>query len=152
MNNSEQFIVLNETHLPQMAEIYKNSFGCEPWNDDWSDKNQLTQYMKEISCSFNSLNYGLFLDEKLIAVSIGMIRHWWEGTNYNIEEFCVSPEFQGNGIGSRFMKMIEADIKNRGLCGIFLQTDNDKPAYNFYRKNGFNELSSHVSLYKRVKE
>lgn len=152
MNNSEQFIVLNETHLPQMAELYKNSFGREPWNDDWSDKNQLTQYMKEISCSFNSLNYGLFLDGKLIAVSIGMIRHWWEGTNYNIEEFCVSPEFQGNGIGSRFMGMIEADIKNRGLCGIFLQTDNDKPAYNFYRKNGFSDLSSHVSLYKRVKE
>lgn len=150
MNNTEQFILLDETHLTEMAELYKKSFGQLPWNDDWSDENQLAQYIREISCSFNSLNYGLFIDDKLIAVSIGMIRHWWEGTNYNIEEFCVSPEFQGKGIGSRFMQMIEADIKNRGLCGIFLQTDNDKPAYNFYRKNGFFELSSHVSLYKRL--
>ena len=36
------------------------------------------------------------------------------------------------------------------MAGIFLQTDNDKPAYRFYKKNGFEELHSHVSFYKRV--
>jgi aminoglycoside 6'-N-acetyltransferase I len=148
----EKFIVLDETYLPQMAELYKVAFGCEPWNDDWSDENQLKEYVKEISCSFNSLNYGLLINGRLSAVSIGMIRHWWEGTNYNIEEFCVSPDLQGQNIGSRFMGMIEEDIKSRGLSGIFLQTDNDKPAYRFYIKNGFNELNSHVSFYKRVKK
>lgn len=152
MNNTEQFILLDETYLPEMAELYKAAFGGEPWNDDWSDAKQLAEYIKEISNSYNSLNYGLLINGKLAALSIGMIRHWWKGTNYNIEEFCVSPDIQGQGIGSRFMGMIEDDIKNRGLYGIFLQTDNDKPAYNFYRKNGFNDLSSHVSLYKRVKE
>lgn len=85
-------------------------------------------------------------------MSVGMIRHWWEGTNYNIEEFCVSPELQGQGIGSRFMRMIENDIRDMGLCGIFLQTDSDKPSFRFYQKNGFNELDRHVSFYKRVKK
>lgn len=152
MDNKEKLILLDETYLPQMAELFKASFGREPWNDDWSDEKQLARYIKEISSSYNSLNYGLIADNKLVALSIGMIRHWWEGTNYNIEEFCVSPEYQSKGIGSRFMALIEADIKERDLCGIFLQTDNDKPAYNFYKRNGFNELSSHVSFYKRVKE
>lgn len=150
MNNTEQFILLDETYLPQMAELYKAAFSGEPWNDDWSDEKQLTEYIKDIAGSYNSLNYGLLVNGKLAAISLGMIRHWWEGTNYNIEEFCVSPEIQGQGIGSRFMEMIEADIKKRGLCGIFLQTDNDKPSYKFYCKNGFNELKSHVSFYKRV--
>ncbi len=148
----EKFIVLDETYLSQMAELYKVAFGCEPWNDDWSDENQLKEYVKEISCSFNSLNYGLLINGRLSAVSIGMIRHWWEGTNYNIEEFCVSPDLQGQNIGSRFMGMIEEDIKSRGLSGIFLQTDSNKPAYRFYIKNRFNELNSHVSFYKRVKK
>ena len=148
----EKFIVLDETYLPQMAELYKVAFGCKPWNDDWSDENQLKEYVKEISCSFNSLNYGLLINGRLSAVSIGMIRHWWEGTNYNIEEFCVSPDLQGQNIGSRFMGMIEEDVKSRGLSGIFLQTDSDKPAYRFYIKNGFNELNSHVSFYKWVKK
>lgn len=152
MDNTEKFIILDETYLHQMSELYKNAFECDPWNDDWSNENQLSEYIKEISCSFNSLNYGLLIDGKLSAFSIGMIRHWWEGTNYNIEEFCVSPKLQRNGIGSRFMKMIETDVQKRGLAGIFLQTDNDKPSYKFYQKNGFNELSSHVSFYKKVNE
>ncbi len=146
----EESITLDETYLPEVAKLYKNAFGREPWNDNWDDETQLMEYLKEISCSFNSLNYGLFIDGKLAAVSIGMIRHWWEGTNYNIEEFFVSPDLQHCGIGSRFMEMIEKDILSRGLNGIFLQTDSDKPAYRFYQKNGFGELSSHVSFYKRI--
>lgn len=152
MSNKEQFILLDETYLPQMVELFKKAFGREPWNDDWSDEQQLKEYIKEISHSYNALNYGLLINGELAALSIGMIRHWWEGTNYNIEEFCVSPDIQGQGIGSRFMNLIETDIQNRGLCGIFLQTDSDKPAFNFYCKNGFIELESHVSFYKRVKK
>lgn len=150
MTASEQFIVLDESYLPQMAELYRAAFSGEPWNDNWSDDTQLMEYMKEISSSYHALNYGLIINGKLSAISVGMIRHWWEGTNYNIEEFCVSPDMQGQGIGSRFLAMIEKDILSRGLKGIFLQTDNDKPSYKFYLKNGFTELSSHVSFYTNL--
>lgn len=148
----EEFIVLDDTYLNQMALLYKNAFRGEPWSDDWSDEAQLSEYIKEISKNFNALNFGLLIDGKLAAMSVGMIRHWWEGTNYNIEEFCVSPELQGQGVGSRFMKIIEDDILNRGLCGIYLQTDSDKPSYRFYKKNGFGELDKHVSFYKKVRK
>lgn len=148
---NEQFIELDESYLPQMAELYRISFKGEPWNDDWSDASQLNAYMKEISGNYNALNYGLVIEGQLVAMSIGMIRHWWEGTNYNIEELCVSPELRNKGMGSRFMKMIEDDIFKRGLCGIFLQTDSDKPSYRFYKKNEFFDLDKHVSLYKSVR-
>lgn len=147
----EEFTVIDDKYLPEVAELYRSAFKGEPWNDDWSDDAQLSEYIKEISGAYNALNFGLLIDGKLVAVSVGMIRHWWEGTNYNIEELCVSPELQGQGVGSRFMKMIEDDIRNRGLSGIFLQTDSDKPAYKFYKKNGFGELDKHVSFYKKLK-
>ncbi len=146
-----KLIVLDESYLPKMEELYKISFAGEPWNDDWSDPVQLHEYMTEISGSYNALNYGLVRDGVLIAMSVGCIRHWWEGTNYNIEELCVSPECRGQGIGSNFLSMIEDEIKAKGFCGIFLQTDTDKPSYGFYHKNGFFDLGKHVSLYKRVK-
>lgn len=40
-----------------------------------------------------------------------------EFTNYNIEELCVDPEYQRQGLGSEFMKMIEEEVRNRGLAG-----------------------------------
>lgn len=150
MDYTEVFTELDDTYLPQMAELYRSAFRGEPWNDDWSDDAQLTEYMKEISHSYNSLNFGLIANGRLIALSVGMVRHWWEGTNYNIEELCVAPDMQHQGVGGRFIGMIEAEVKKRGLAGIFLQTDSDKPAYRFYRKNGFNELDAHVSLYRKV--
>lgn len=145
------FTNIGTGHLHEMAELYRSAFAREPWNDDWSDDIQLNEYIKDLSCSFNSLNFGLFIDGKLTAISIGSIRHWWEGTNYNIDEFCVLPECQGQGIGSTFMDMICSEAKKRGLAGIFLQTDSDKPSYKFYLKNGFNELSAHVSLFKSLR-
>ena len=150
MDSAERFVVLDESYLPQMAELYKNAFAGEPWNDDWSDPEQLTEYIRDIACCFNSLNFGLIENGKLIAVSIGSIRHWWEGTNYNIDEFCIEPGSQRKGIGTRFMKLIEEEVRGRGLAGIFLQTDSDKPSYRFYTKNGFGELTTHVSFFKKV--
>ncbi len=38
-------IELNESYLPQMAELMKEAFGGEPWNDDWSDAKQLSEYV-----------------------------------------------------------------------------------------------------------
>ena len=148
----EEFTVLDDSRLAEMAELYRISFMRDPWNDDWSDTDQLMKYVKEISGGYNALNFGLLVDGKLIAMSLGMIKHWWEGTNYNIEELCVDPELQGQGTGTRFIGLIENEIRKRGLSGIFLQTDNDKPSYSFYQKSGFKELSSHVSFYKSVKK
>ena len=147
----EELKVLDESFLPQMAELYRKAFAGEPWNDDWSDTEQLMEYMKEISGAYRPLNYGLFVDDKLCAVSVGCIKHWWQGTEYYLDELFVDPGYQGQGIGSRFLQMIEEDIKKRGLAGIFLQTDSDKPSYNFYLKRGFNELPKHVSFFKEVK-
>ena len=147
----EELIELDESYLPAIAELYKNAFMGEPWNDDWSDRAQLENYIKDVVAYFKGLNYGLLIDEKLAAVTLGSVRHWWEGTNYNIEEFCVDPSLQGQGVGSRFMKMIEDEIRKQGLAGIFLQTDKDKPSYRFYMKNGYKELELHVSLYKSVR-
>ncbi|MBE5895499.1 MAG: GNAT family N-acetyltransferase [Lachnospiraceae bacterium] len=134
-----------------MADLYREAFSGPPWNDDWSDSVQLTEYMKDITRAYRALNYGLLVDGKLVCMSVGRINHWWEGTNYNIDELCVSPGFQSQGLGSRFLSLIEADIRKKGLAGIFLQTDNDKPSYHFYHKNGFTDLDAHISLYKSVR-
>jgi len=144
-------IELDDSYLPEMAELFKSAFSGDPWNDDWSNEEQLKGYINDVSKAYQALNYGVVIDGKLVCMSVGRINHWCEGTNYNIEELCVSPAYQGQGLGTKFLSLIEDSIRAKGLAGIFLQTDNDKPSYEFYHKNGFNDLGAHVSLYKSVK-
>ena len=59
-----------------MAALYKSAFNGEPWNDDWSDEKQLLEYVKEKAGSFHAINFGLFVDDRLVAISLGQIVCW----------------------------------------------------------------------------
>lgn len=141
-------IGINEIEI--IKELFTGVFTIEPWNDDWSNQEQLNSYMLDLIGQSNSLTYGLFENGMLIGVSMGHIRHWCSGTEYYIDELCIQTDKQGNGIGTYFLKQIEKGIKEIGLTQIFLQTENNVPAYAFYQKNGFCELKEHVSFAKQI--
>lgn len=141
-------IGMNEIEV--IKKLFTGVFTIEPWNDDWSNKEQLDLYLSDLIGQSNSLVYGLFEDDKLIGISMGHIRHWYSGTEYYIDELCIQTDKQGNGIGTYFIKEIEKAIKEIGLVQIFLQRENNVPAYGFYQKNGFYELKEHVSFVKRI--
>ena len=128
--------------------LFQSVFMSDPWNDDWSDEQQLDLYIMDLIGQSNSLTYGLYEGDDLIGISLGFIKHWFSGTEYIIDEFCVKKEKQGSGAGSFFMAEVEKAIKEKGLVHIFLQTDSEVPAYKFYKKNGFTELKTHVSFSK----
>ncbi len=141
-------IGLNEKE--PIKKLFQSVFMFDPWNDDWSDEEQLDLYIIDLIGQSNSLTYGLYEGEELIGFSLGFIKHWFSGTEYIIDEFCIKKEKQGSGAGTFFMSEIEKAIKEKGLVHIFLQTDSEVPAYNFYKKNGFVELKTHVSFSKDI--
>ena len=59
---------------------------------------------------------------------------------------------QGKGIGSSFMKDVEAYLAGNGIRQIFLLTEKSVPAYSFYRHNGFTELAGNAAFMKRIAE
>lgn len=134
--------------IEEIEELYRNIFTKSPWNDDWSDQKQLHQYIMDLIGNLNSLALGLYVDGVLTGLALGNIRHWYSGTQYYIDEFCIKTEEQGKGLGTCFLRYVEEYIKSKGINHIFLQTDTDMPAYHFYQKNGFAELKSHVSFSK----
>ena len=136
--------------IEQIKQLFKDVFMNEPWNDDWSDEEQLHRYILDLTGNANSLTFGLFDNEKLFGVSMGNIRHWFTGTEYFIDEFCIMRTEQRQGYGREFLKQIEAYAAQHGIKSIFLQTGRNMPAYDFYKKNGFAELQEHVSLTKDI--
>ncbi len=130
--------------------LFVSVFTAEPWNDDWSDTRQLAQYIDDLIGQRSSLTYGLYEGDCLIGLSMGHIKHWYSGTEYCIDEFCLRRDRQGQGMGSAFLQEIEKKIAALGLTQVFLQTERDVPAYRFYRKNGYTELTDHVSFAKKT--
>ena len=133
-----------------IKDLFASVFMNEPWNDDWSDPEQLDLYIMDLIEQSNCLTYGFYEEDELIGISLGFIKHWYTGTEYVIDELCIRRDKQGSGTGTHFLKEIEKAIKELGLKQIFLQTDTEVPAYKFYKKNGFTELTTHVSFAKGV--
>ena len=133
-----------------ITDVFTSVFTKEPWNDDWSDKNQLDMYINDLIGQGYSLTYGLFDNEELIGISLGYIKHWYSGTEYIINELCIKTERQGAGAGTFFITEIEKAIKELGIKQIFLLTDSNVPAFNFYKKNGFVAEETTTPMVKRL--
>ena len=133
-----------------IKDVFVSVFTKEPWNDDWSDGEQLDMYITDLIGQGYSLTYGLYDGDELIGISMGYIKHWYTGTEYIINELCIRTERQGAGAGSFFISEMEKAIKELGLRQIFLLTDKDVPAYDFYRKNGFVEVTNIASFAKMI--
>lgn len=145
-----EFRQLTPERFEEIKVFFRDVFTNEPWNDDWSDDGQLTMYITELICSANSLTYAMYDGEEMAALSMGHIKHWYSGTEYYIEELCVRTDLQGKGIGTAFVEHIESSLRDMGIKHIFLQTGKNMPAYEFYLRRGFAELTEHVSFAKDV--
>ena len=134
----------------EIKDVFTSVFTKEPWYDDWSDEEQLDMYINDLVGQGYSLTYGLFDGDEMIGLSMGYIKHWYSGTEYIINELCIKTDRQGSGAGTFFVSEIEKAIKELGLKQIFLLTDKDVPAYEFYKKNGYVEVTNNVAFAKII--
>ena len=143
---------LTMDNFEEIKALFRSVFMAPPWNDDWSDDNQLTNYLLDLMGVRTPLDLGLYENGELVGISLGGIKHWWGGTEYYIEELCIKTELQGRGLGKEFIKGIEKLLPSKGVTQIFLMTERTVPAYSFYKGLGFKELSDHVSFFLDLKK
>ncbi|HFU3947244.1 TPA: GNAT family N-acetyltransferase [Streptococcus suis] len=136
--------------IEMVKKLFLSVFSQEPWNDDWSDEEQLDRYLGDLLSHPRALCFGLIDQDMLIAISLGNIRYWYEGTEYRIEELCIARDYQGRGIGQDFLKRIEEQLVERKIIHILLQTERNLPAFSFYEKCGFRALEEDVTMVKKV--
>ncbi|MCR1899230.1 MULTISPECIES: GNAT family N-acetyltransferase [Bacillota] len=130
------------------VDLYIETFTKEPWNDIYESRKQVVEFFNNHFNNNYFVGYAALLDDKVVALSIGMKKPWIEGFEYYIDEFCVSYEMQGRAIGSWFIKAIEEDIKEQGMNAMILNTEKNYPSQKFYEKNGFKTLSDLIILVK----
>ena len=145
-----RFKQLDESAAAVIKELFVTVFTAEPWNDDWSNENQLDLYIHDLIAQNTSLTFGLYEGTELIGISMGHIKHWYTGTEYYIDELCISTSQQGKGVGTLFVSEIEKACKELGLTHIFLLTEKNVPAFTFYKKQQFYELKNNVAFAKEL--
>ncbi len=141
-------VKMESNMLDECVDLYINTFTKEPWYDVYESRNQVVNFFKNHFENNYFCGYVGILDEKIVALSIGMKKPWIKGMEYYIDELCVSYELQGKGIGSSFIKEIEHDIKQLGMNGILLLTEKDYPSEKFYIHNGFGVLGGLIVMGK----
>lgn len=130
------------------VDLFIGTFTKEPWNDVYESREQVVKYFNSHFENNYFLGYAALLDDKVVALSVGMKKPWIKGFEYYIDEFCVSYELQGRAIGSWFINAIEEEIKELGMNAMILNTEKNYPAQKFYEKNGFKPFKDLIILIK----
>ncbi|GMQ55847.1 GNAT family N-acetyltransferase [Vallitalea sediminicola] len=139
---------IDKQMIAACVDLFIDTFTKEPWNDVYESRQQVMTFFENLYANNYFVGYVVMLDDKVVALSVGMKKPWIEGLEYYIDEFCVSHKMQGKGIGSWFVEAIEKDIKEQGMNGMILNTEKDYPSYRFYVKNGFRALGDLIVLGK----
>lgn len=76
--------------------------------------------------------------------------HFYKGNQLRIDEFCIDVNYQKRGLGSLFIELLSIKIKELNISYILLDSVKSFDAYNFYLKNGFEEIVGNVGLLKKI--
>ena len=143
-----EVIELKKEHIEECVDLFIDTFTKEPWFDVYESREPLVKFFENHMANNYFLGFVGLLDGKIVAVSVGMKKPWIEGLEYYIDEYCVTYDYQGKGIGSLFLKGIEKKLPSYGVKGFLLNTEEGYPSFDFYIKNGFKKLNNLVVLGK----
>lgn len=132
---TERIETFGRDHLDECARLLVSAFNAEPWNDAWT----LETARQELAWTMGVPEFAglVSLDGQVLAFATG----WREPDDrrevYYLKTFCVSPNAQGTGVGSRLLARLEEYLDECGVNTIYLVTHRNTPAEGFYRKNGY---------------
>lgn len=137
----------NKKDLIEMAEIFRIESSKKPYDQKWTKKTALEKVKK---CLKEQDVFVTIVEDKIV----GFITSYREPDNKNkayVDEFWISKEFQGRGIGRKVMQFVEKFYKAKGVEMIHLVAGRKAGAYRFYRKLNYKESEESVFLEKVLK-
>ena len=134
--------------LKKCAEVFSRAFSNTPWNESWNTESAL----ERISHFYDSKGFcGVLAEEgEALGFVLGNIEPYFSGPIFYLREMCVDPELQNSGIGKKMLTRIEKILELKGVKVIYLITERDIPAAQFYIKRGYKVDKNSDSLSKSI--
>jgi len=121
--------------LEMCAKVFADIFNGAPWNEKWTPATA-SDRINEILKIQGSYGLKAVDDEKWIGFVVGYIKSQDRKISY-IVEMGVIPAWQGQGIGTTLLEKTKEYLVEKGVKRIYISTNKNKLAVDFYRKNGF---------------
>ena len=108
---------------------------------EWTQK---TTYKRihQVWSREDSLCMILEQDSKVVGFVMGYFEQYDDIQVYDLVEIVIAREYQGKGIGTQFMGLIEAKVKELGCAMIQLQAVNDDMHNRFYGKLNYQNCNN----------
>jgi aminoglycoside 6'-N-acetyltransferase I len=142
---AERIEKLTIDHLDDCAHLFMSAFNAEPWNDKYTldtAKKQLAWHLKVPGCvGLVSVKEGM-----VVAFAIGYREPTDAGDVFHLNIFCVRPEAQRTGVGSRLLWNLEERLRDTGIRTVYLGTRKGTPAEYFYEKHGYTTSAEDIEM------
>lgn len=118
------------------AELFVSVFNSPPWNDRWT---MLTAKLRlgELITTGTFVGKAAYENGQLLGIILGQKEHFFDGVRFQIQEFCVRPEHQQSGCGSRLLSALREELNAVGVTKIYLITQRGEDTEGYYKRRGF---------------
>ena len=132
---AERIEAFGEDYLDECAYLLVASFNAEPWNAKYT----IHTAKKELAWILSVPGFlGLVsVTDGVVAFATGYREPDDVREVFYLKTFCVRPDAQGTGVGSRLLERLRGHLDKSGVNTIYLTTHKGTPAESFYRKHGY---------------
>ena len=128
------------------AAVYVAAYGEAPWNEPL-DPERVRRYIRAFMDREGFCAWRLCVEGKIAGVALGIVVPCTEGAFLRVEDLCVAPRWQRQGLGGAFLREIQRQSAALGCDSMLLATQPDVPAHGFYLKQGFRDIPT-AYMYK----
>lgn len=126
---------VEEKDIEACAALFSEVFSSEPWNEPWTKR----LARERLSHFYESKGFIGVLAESdgVIGFVLGNTEPFYFGSMFYLREMCIQTHLQKKGVGSNMFHALEQALSMHNVHSIYLTTEHDIPAAEFYKKKGF---------------
>lgn len=136
---------LTGEHIGECAAMYAAAYGAAPWCEQY-DEETLKDYFARFVAKDAMHGYVLLHENEVVGLALCSMIPSIGQDFLRIEDFCIKPERQKQGLGSAFIDLLCKEAASLGADCVLLNTEREFPSHAFYVKNGFTEVGGSVML------
>lgn len=143
-----QHRIMKESDIALLLPIYIGYYNTKE-SGEWTEQ---TAYKRIHQVWSMENSYCLILEDSdiIVAFALGYFKQYDDLLGYELDEIIVALEYQGKGIGTAFMHMLESDIKEKGASLLQLTAVKDEYHEHFYGKLGYKNVNNFVLKVKML--